>query len=94
MAFFKDIFDIEPTPVGCVETLPDTDGNGVEIEGTGGRHDFFFFVKAADVPKFALKRLRFGMRWWDTSTAERASTRSNSFARTRIALWRIGDCCL
>ena len=29
MAFFKDAFDIEPTPVGCVETLPDTDGNGV-----------------------------------------------------------------
>lgn len=35
-----------------------------EIEGTGGRHDFFFFVKNADVPKFALKRFRFGMRWW------------------------------
>ena len=32
MAFFKDDFDIEPTPVGCVETLPDTDANGVEIE--------------------------------------------------------------
>ena len=65
IAFFKESFDIVPTPVGCVETLPDTDEDGVEIEGTGGRHDFFFFVKASDVPKFAIKRFRFGMRWWE-----------------------------
>ena len=32
---------------------------------TGGRHDFFFFVKAEGLPKFALKRFRFGMRWWE-----------------------------
>jgi len=65
MAFFKNAFDIEITPVGCVETLPDTDADGVEIEGTGGRHDFFFYVKTADVPKFAIKRFQFGMRWWE-----------------------------
>jgi len=63
--FFKNTFDIEPTPVGCVETLADTDSDGVKIEGTGGRHDFFFYVKTADVPKFAWKRFRYGMRWWD-----------------------------
>lgn len=65
MAFFKKVFDIEPIPVGCVETLPDTDSAGVEIEGTGGRHDFFFYVKIADIPKFAFKRFRYGMRWWE-----------------------------
>ena len=64
MAFFKEVFDIEPTPVGCVTTLPDTDDDGVEIKDTGGRHDFFFYVKVVDVPKFAIKRFRFGMRWW------------------------------
>ena len=32
---------------------------------TGGRHDFFFYVKMADVPKFAIKRFQFGMRWWE-----------------------------
>ena len=63
-AFFEKEFDIEVTPVGCVETLPDVDESGENIEGTGSRHDFFFFVKAADVPKFAVKRFRFGMRWW------------------------------
>ena len=62
--FFKKIFDIAVTPVGCVTTLPDKDDDGVNVEGTGGRHDFFFFVKAADVPKFAVKRFEFGMRWW------------------------------
>lgn len=64
-AFFKTIFDIEVTPVGCVETLPDTDEHGKKIEGTGGRYDFFFFVKFEDVPKFAVKRFQFGMRWWE-----------------------------
>ena len=39
--------------------------DGEEVEGTGGRTDFFFFVKAADVPKFAIKRFPFGMRWWE-----------------------------
>lgn len=62
--FFKKSFDIEVTPVGCVTTLPDVDGAGENIEGTGGRQDFFFFVKVSDVPKFAIKRLQFGMRWW------------------------------
>lgn len=62
--FFMKAFGIEVIPVGCVETLPDVDESGENIEGTGGRHDFFFFVKMADVPKFAIKRFQFGMRWW------------------------------
>ena len=57
-AFFKI------TPVGCVETLPDSI-DGEEVSGTGGRVDFFFFVNITDVPKFALKRFEFGMRWWE-----------------------------
>ena len=62
--FFKQAFGIEVTPVGCVTTLPDVDMAGEKIEGTGGRHEFFFFVKLTDVPKFAAMRFRFGMRWW------------------------------
>ena len=60
--FFKDVFDIRIKPVGCVTTLPDVDANKNEIPGTGGRHDFFFFVNSGDVLKFAYKRFRFGMR--------------------------------
>ena len=65
MALFNEAFGIVPTPVGCVESLPDTDEHDNEIEDTGGRHDFFFYVKIADMPKFALQRLHFGMRWWE-----------------------------
>lgn len=65
MAFFKEVFDIVPTPVGCVETLPDTDEDGINIPDTGGRHDFFFYVNMADMPKFAFQRFQYGMRWWE-----------------------------
>lgn len=64
-AFFQEEFHIEITPVGCVETLPDSDEHGESIEGTGGRVDFFFFVNAQDISKFAFKRFKFGMRWWE-----------------------------
>ena len=61
--FFEKAFGIQVKPVGCVTTLPDIE-DGEEVEGTGGRIDFFFFVKDADAPKFALTRFPFGMRWW------------------------------
>lgn len=64
-AFFKRTFDIQIIPVGCVQTLPDSDANNNKVHGTGGRYDFFFFVQVEDVPKFALKRFQFGMRWWE-----------------------------
>ena len=65
MTFFADEFNITPTIVGCVSTLPDRDSQGLVVHGTGGRHDLFFFVNMADVPLFAIRRLKFGMRWWD-----------------------------
>ncbi len=61
---FKNKLNIEMVPVGCIETLPDTDASGEKIDGTGDRHDFFLFVKVADVPSFAVKRFQIGMRWW------------------------------
>lgn len=65
LAFFKQTFDIEPTPVGCVMTLPDKDEQGFDIEDTGNRCDFFFYVNNADIVKFAVKRFKFHMRWWE-----------------------------
>lgn len=62
---FSKWFDIVPTPVGCVKTLPDKDSGGNNVPGTGGRYDFFFFVNANDMGKFAIKRFEFGMRWWE-----------------------------
>lgn len=62
--FFEKAFGIQVKPVGCVTTLPDIE-DGEEVECTGGRIDFFFFVKKADMPKFSIKRFPFGMRWWE-----------------------------
>ena len=65
MKFFAEHFDIIPTIVGCVTTVPDKDPDGIDVPDTGGRHDFFFYVNTADVPKFAVPRLQFRMRWWE-----------------------------
>ena len=54
--FFQNVFGIQHYPIGCVETLPDTDYDGNPIDGTGGRIDYFFYVKLGDVPRFAVKR--------------------------------------
>ncbi len=65
MQFFSNVFDITPTIVGCVVTLPDKDELGRNVPDTGGRHDLFFYVNANDVTKFAIQRLSYGMRWWE-----------------------------
>lgn len=63
--FFQNAFNIQPTLVGCVTTLPDKDDAGCNVPETGGRHDFFFYINNSDMGKFALKRFQFGMRWWE-----------------------------
>ena len=37
--------------------------NGKSVPGTGGRTDLFFAVKSTDINKFALPRLKAGIRW-------------------------------
>lgn len=48
-----------------VQTLPDLDENGYPIPDTGGRNDVFFYAHAEDIPKFAVPRLKAGIRWWE-----------------------------
>lgn len=45
-----------------IHTAPDM-VNGYPVEGTGGRCDVLFAVHNADVMKFAIPRLQYGMRW-------------------------------
>ena len=72
--FFKEAFNLEHPVhiVGCVKTKPDRDANRKVIEGTGGRCDFFFFVHGADISKFAVPRLAFGIRWWEDVIGNKA----------------------
>ena len=48
----------------CEEVLTNpTPGN--EIDEPGGRNDLFFKVHDDDIQKFAVARLKYGMRWWE-----------------------------
>jgi len=65
--FFKDTFGLENPieVVGCVTTLPDKEHRHMEDPPTGGRIDFVFFVHGADIGRFAVPRLEYGIRWWE-----------------------------
>jgi len=56
--FFKDEMDARVKYAEEVITLP---GDG----GEGGRIDQLFFVHKDDVGKFAVPRLKMGIRWWE-----------------------------
>lgn len=60
----KNEFGIECQYLEEVTTFPDRDENGNVVEDTGGRNDVFFAIKNDDnVPKFAIKRFEYGIRW-------------------------------
>lgn len=61
--WFKNEFGIDVQYLEEIETLPDLDEDGEIVEETGGRNDVFFAIKSDDVPKFAVKRLMYGIRW-------------------------------
>jgi hypothetical protein len=63
--FFAEDMGVRIKYKGEVETLPDVNENGTILEGTGGRIDQFFYVHDEDVGKFALPRLKMGIRWWE-----------------------------
>ena len=65
MQFFDKALGIEPVIVGCVKTLPDPEHRDMENPKTGGRCDFFFYVKSEDISRFAVPRFQFRMRWWE-----------------------------
>jgi len=58
--FFKNEFDVR------IKFAEEVITNGsIERNEEGGRHDLFFFVHNEDVGKFAVKRLSYGIRWWE-----------------------------
>ena len=65
MQFFDKALGIEPVIVGCVRTLPDPEHRDMEKPETGGRSDFFFYVKMEEISRFAVPRFQYGMRWWE-----------------------------
>lgn len=48
-----------------LNTNPDIDKEGNIVPNTGGRNDLFFYIHTEDIPIFAIKRLAYGIRWWE-----------------------------
>jgi hypothetical protein len=69
----KEMIRICNTKIQYLETIkttPDTDRDGFEVAGTGGRIDVFFAVHKDDVGKFALPKLEMGIRWLEDVLAK------------------------
>lgn len=61
--FFLDELDVKIKYLEEVETKPDRGQTGCSIEKTGGRNDAIFAVHKDCIDKFALPRLKLGIRW-------------------------------
>ena len=59
--FFRDELGVAVKYETEVKTLPDNP----ECTETGGRNDLFFYIADKDISKFAVPRLRMGIRWWE-----------------------------
>ena len=63
--WFRTDLGVSVRVVGYVTTLTNSGEVYRDGDDSGGRIDFFFIVGAADVAKFAIRRLAYGMRWWE-----------------------------
>ena len=62
--FMKEEFGVRVKYLEEVKTNPDLK-EGVPVPNTGGRNDLFFAVHDEDIGKFAVPRLRAGIRWYE-----------------------------
>ena len=71
-----------------IVTGPDTDEDGVPVACTGGRTDIFFAVHKEDVMRFAIPRLRMGIRWIEDVLDNEARTSACSIYPYRVKEYR------
>ena len=80
-------------PIGVVYTLPDYGDRLVHPEEgdipTGGRPDFTFYFHNADIPLIAVRRLQYGIRWWEDVIAnERNDAEEESLPYEEYSIYR------
>jgi hypothetical protein len=62
--FMKGVLDADIQVLECIETLPDKDLEGFELEGTGGRTDVLFAIKREHITgQLCMDRFLYGIRW-------------------------------
>ena len=71
-----------------IETSPDHDDSGFPVEGTGGRSDILFAIHDEDVMKFAIPRLRMGIRWIEDVLDNESRMTEHSIYPERIKDYR------
>jgi len=67
--FMEGFFESESFRVQYLEAIETNPTPGEA--GTGGRSDLFFALHADDIPRFAVWRLQYGMRWLEDVYANR-----------------------
>ena len=63
--FMEGEFKVRVKYLEEVKTKPDLNSEGLPIPETGNRNDLFFLVHKDDIEKFAIPRLRMGIRWYE-----------------------------
>lgn len=70
-----------------IHTAPDMQ-DGYPVEGTGGRADVFFAVHSEDIGRFAVPRLKVGIRWIEDVLDNEASRANGSVYPARVREYR------
>jgi hypothetical protein len=74
-----------------INTLPDSDKDGNEIEGTGGRIDQFFYVHCDDINGIPAERRFFRIKWFEDVLGNgHASIYPKDFLKKHMPTWN-GD---
>lgn len=86
-AFMLENFETRVKFLETIHTAPDMQ-DGYPVEGTGGRADVFFAVHSADISKFAIPRLKAGIRWIEDVLDNEMSRASGSVYPARVHGYR------
>lgn len=69
-------------------TKPDVDSNGESVKDTGGRHDVLFAVHNQDIPKFALFKFQYGMRYIEDAMSNLNNYQDNPIYPNRLKYYK------
>jgi hypothetical protein len=61
--FFLNDVGVDVKYIEQINTFPDKDKDGNDIEGTGNRTDILFYIHNKDIPKFSLIKFQFEILW-------------------------------
>lgn len=88
VSWFKEEFNTRVQYLETIITKPNKCKHGLEVAGTGGRHDIFMAIHNEDVGHFAIARLNLNIRW-----IEDALGKWNEYDKNPIYPERVKEYC-